>query len=53
MQMEEYNINQHTQQLDVREAHLCIREYRYDHSEAEIRAAKMRGMDMRSERGSE
>jgi hypothetical protein len=53
MQMEEYNINQHTRQLDVHEAHLCTREHRYDHSEAEIRAAKMRGTDMGSERGSE
>jgi hypothetical protein len=49
MQRKEYNINQHTQQLDVREAHLCICESRCDHREAEIRAARMMGTDMGSE----
>jgi hypothetical protein len=53
MQREEYNLNQHTRQLDVREAHLRICECRCDHREAKIRAARMRGMDMGSESGSE
>jgi hypothetical protein len=46
MQSEEYNLNQHTRQLDVREAHLCRCERRCDHRETEIRAARMRGMGM-------
>jgi hypothetical protein len=33
MQSEEYNLNQHTWQFDVREAHLHIRERRCDHRE--------------------
>jgi hypothetical protein len=53
MQREEYNLNQHTRQLDVRKAHLRIRERRCDHREAEIHAARMRGTDMGSESGSE
>jgi hypothetical protein len=53
MQREEYNLNQRTRQLDVREAHLCIRECRYDRREAEIHAARMRGTDMGRESGSE
>jgi hypothetical protein len=40
-------------ELDIREAQLCIREHRCDRREAEIRAARMRGMDMGSESGSE
>jgi hypothetical protein len=53
MQRGEYNLNQHTRQLDVREAHLRIRECRCDRHRAEIRAARMRGTDMKSESGSE
>jgi hypothetical protein len=53
MQREEYNLNQRTRQLDICEAYLRIREHRCDHREAEIRAARMRGTDMRSESGSE
>jgi hypothetical protein len=52
MQRQEYNLNQRRRQLDVREAHLCVREHRCDHREAKILAARMRGMDMRSECGS-
>jgi hypothetical protein len=53
IQREEYNLNQRTRQLDVREAHLHIRERRCDHHVAEIRAARMRGTDMESKGGSE
>jgi hypothetical protein len=55
MQRQEYNLNQCRSQLDVREAHLRVRvrEHRCDHREAVIRAARMRGTDMRSESGSE
>jgi hypothetical protein len=53
MQRQEYNLNQHTRQLDVREAHLRVRERRCDHSEAEIHATRMRGRDVGSESGSE
>jgi hypothetical protein len=53
MQREEYNPNQHTWQLEIHEAHLCIRECRYDRREAEIRAARMRGTDTGNESGSE
>jgi hypothetical protein len=53
MQRQEYNLNQHRRQLDVREAHLRVCEHRCDHREAEIHAARMRGMDMGSESGSE
>jgi hypothetical protein len=53
MQRQEYNLNQRRRQLDVCEAHLCVRERRYDHREAEIHAARMRGTDMGSESGSE
>jgi hypothetical protein len=53
MQRQEYNLNQHTRQLDVREAHLRVREHRYDYREAEIHAARMRGRDIGSESGSE
>jgi hypothetical protein len=52
IQRQEYNLNQHRRQLDVREAHLRVRERRCDHHEAEIHAARMRGTDMRSESGS-
>jgi hypothetical protein len=53
MQRQEYNLNQRRKQLDVREAHLRVRERRCDHREAEIHATRMRGMDMGSESGSE
>jgi tRNA(Met) C34 N-acetyltransferase TmcA len=53
MQRQEYNLNQCRSQLDVREAHLRVREHRCDHREVVIRAARMRGTDMRSESGSE
>jgi hypothetical protein len=53
MQRQEYNLNQHTRQLDVREAHLRVRERRCDHREAEIHATRMRGRDVGSESGSE
>jgi hypothetical protein len=53
IQRQEYNINQHTRQLDVREAHLRVRERRCDHREAEIHATRMRGRDVGSESGSE
>jgi hypothetical protein len=49
MKREEYNLNQRTWQLDVREAHLRIREHRCDHREAKIRAERMRGTNMGSE----
>jgi hypothetical protein len=52
MQRQEYNLNQRRRQLDVHEAHLRVRERRYDRREAEIRATRMRGMDMGSESGS-
>jgi hypothetical protein len=53
MQRQEYNLNQHRRQLDVHEAHLRVRERRCDRCEAEIRAVRMRGMDMGSESRSE
>jgi hypothetical protein len=53
MQRQEYNLNQRRRQLDVREAHLRVHEHRCDQCEAEIHAARMRGMDMGSESGSE
>jgi hypothetical protein len=53
MQRQEYNLNQRRRQLNVRETHLCVREHRCDHREAEIRTARMRGMDMGNESGSE
>jgi hypothetical protein len=53
MQRQEYNLNQCRRQLDVREAHLRVRERRCDRREAEICAARMRGMDMESESRSE
>ena len=53
MQRQEYNLNQRRRQLDVREAHLRVREHRCDRRETKIRAARMRGMDMGSESGSE
>jgi hypothetical protein len=52
IQRQEYNINQHIRQLDVREAHLRVRERRCDHREAEIHATRMRGRDVGSESGS-
>jgi hypothetical protein len=53
MQRQEYNLNQRRRQLDIHKAHLRVRERRCDRREAEIRAARMRGMDMGSESGSE
>jgi hypothetical protein len=53
MQRQEYNLNQCRKQLDIREAQLCARERRCDRCEAEIRAARMMGMDMGSESESE
>jgi hypothetical protein len=53
MQRQEYNLNQHTRQLDVREVHLHVRERRCDRRKAEIHAARLRGTDMGSESGSE
>jgi hypothetical protein len=53
MQRQEYNLNQHRRQLDICEAHLHVCEYRFDHHEAEIHAARMMGMDMGSESESE
>jgi hypothetical protein len=52
MQREDYNLNQRIRQLDVREAHLHVCERRCDSREAEIHAARMRGIDMGSESGS-
>jgi hypothetical protein len=49
MQRREYKLNQRTRQLDVREAHLRVREHRCDHREAEIHATRMRGRDVGSE----
>jgi hypothetical protein len=49
MQRQEYNLNQCRRQLDIHEAHLCVREHRCDRREAEIHAARMRDMDMGSE----
>jgi hypothetical protein len=53
MQRQEYNLNQHKRQLDIREAHLCVRERRCDHREVEIHVARMRGRDIGSKSGSE
>jgi hypothetical protein len=53
MKREEYNLNQRTRQLDICEAHLCVRECRCHRHEAEIHAARMRGRDIGSESGSE
>jgi hypothetical protein len=53
IQRKEYNLNQRRRQLDICEAHLCLREHRCDHREAEICAARMSGTDMGSESGSE
>jgi hypothetical protein len=53
MQRQEYNINQRRKQLDVREAHPCVRERRCDLREAEIHVAGMKGTDMGSESGLE
>jgi hypothetical protein len=53
MQRQEYNLNQHTRQLNDREAHLHVHECRCDRREAEIRAARMRDRDVGSESGSE
>jgi hypothetical protein len=49
MQRQEYNLNQCRRQLDIRDTHLRVRERRCDRREAEIHAARMRGMDMGSE----
>jgi hypothetical protein len=46
MQRQEYNLNQRKRQLDVREAHLRVRERRCNRHEAEIHATKMRGRDI-------
>jgi hypothetical protein len=53
MQRQEYNLNQRTRQLDIRESHLRVCERRCDHHEAEIHEARMRGRDIGSESGSE
>jgi hypothetical protein len=53
MQREEYNLNQRARQLDVRKAHLRVRERRCDHHEVEIHATRMRGMDTGNESRSE
>jgi hypothetical protein len=53
MQRQEYNLNQRRRQLNVREAHLRVREHRCDRREVEIRAARMSGRDIGSESGSE
>jgi hypothetical protein len=53
MQRQEYNLDQHRRQLEVREEHLSVRERRCDHREAEIHVARMKGTDMKSEGGSE
>jgi hypothetical protein len=53
MQRQEYNLNQCRRQLDIREAHLHVHERRCDHREAEICAARIRGMDMGSKSESE
>jgi hypothetical protein len=53
MQRQEYNLNQCRRQLEVREAHLSVRECRCDRREAEIHATRMRGTDMGSESGLE
>jgi hypothetical protein len=52
IQRQEYNQNQRRRQLEVREAHLRVRDHRCGHREAEIRAVRMRGTDMGSESGS-
>jgi hypothetical protein len=52
MQMGEYNLNQRAWQLDIREAHLHVRECRCDRCEAEIHATRMRGMDTINKSGS-
>jgi hypothetical protein len=44
MQRQEFNLNQHARQLDIHEAHLCRREHRCDHHEAEARATRLSGM---------
>jgi hypothetical protein len=46
MQRQEYNLNQRKRQLDVREAHLRVRERRCNRHEAEIHATRMRGRDI-------
>jgi hypothetical protein len=53
MQREEYNLNHHAWQLDVREAHVRRHECRYDRHEVEINAARMRGTDTGRASGSE
>jgi hypothetical protein len=53
MQRQEYNLNQHTRQLDVCEALLHVCERRCDSRQAKIRATRMRGRDIVSESGSE
>jgi hypothetical protein len=53
LQRQEYNLNQHARQLDLREAHLCRRERRCDHHEAKIHVARLSGNGRKSGSGSD
>jgi hypothetical protein len=49
----QHNVNMHARELDIREAHLCRRERRCDHREAEVCATRLSGTDRGSRSGSE
>jgi hypothetical protein len=53
LKRQEYNINQHAQELEIREAHLRRREHRCDHCEAEVHAVRLSRTGRDSESGSE
>jgi hypothetical protein len=53
LQRQEYDLNQHAQALDIREAHLHRFEHRYDHREAEVHSARLSGTGRGSGSGSD
>jgi hypothetical protein len=53
LKRQEYNLNQHARQLDLREVHLRRHERRCDRREAQVRAARLTGTGRGSMSGSE
>jgi hypothetical protein len=53
LQRQEYNLNQCTRQLDLREAHLRRCEHICDHHEAEVNAARLSGTSRGNKSASE
>jgi hypothetical protein len=45
LEMEERNLNQHARQLNICEAHLCRQKHRCDRHQADLRAARVRGIE--------